>query len=51
MVRINVIESRGPAVMVTIKEFLVIFMMALAATAILGAIIFFLVYLFTHVIG
>ena len=51
MIRINVIESRVPAVMATTKEFLVIFMMALAATAILEGIIFFLVHLFTHVMG
>ena len=49
MVRINVIESRLPVVMATTKEFLVIFMLALAVTSILGAIIFFLVHLFTHV--
>jgi len=48
MIRFNVIESRVPKVMATTKEFLVIFMMALGATSILAAIIYFLMYIFTN---
>ena len=51
MVRLNVIESRVPPVIATAKESLVIFMMAVGATSILAAIIFFLMYIFTHGIG
>jgi len=48
MIRFNVIESRVPKVMATTKEFLVIFMMAVGATAIIGAIVYFLMSILTN---
>jgi len=51
MVRFNIIESRVPKVLATTKEFLVIFMMALGATSILGAIVYFFVSILAHGMG
>jgi len=51
MIRLNVIESRVPPVIATTKEFLVIFVMTLGATSLYGALIYFLMSIFTHGMG
>jgi len=51
MIRLNVIESKVPPVIATTKEFLVIFVMALGATAIIGAFVYFLMSIFTQGMG